>query len=316
MKKELALLLGCLLMAACGEGPRGIIFDTDWWTDVDDCCALRTMLEEEKEGRIELLGVCLSAVNETSVASLSSFLGNEGRKGMPLGADKLATDHGGEPVWHEAAMAGCPQREAETVDDVEDCVEFYRRTLSQARGKVDIVTVGFPNAVARLLESGPDKYSRLSGEELVRKKVRHLWMMAGQYPEGREYNFANSARSREAGALICSRWPTEITFLGFEVGIEVVIGGGLPEEDLIHKIFTAYGCADGRYAWDPLTVWMACLGSPEAAGFDAVRGTVTLDPATGVNHFTPSADGPHRYVRMLHDSAWYAAQFRPILGEQ
>ena len=297
--------------------PREVIFDTDWWTDVDDACAIRTLLRAEREGKVRVAGICLSALRETSVASLSSFLSYEGRQGMFLGADKEAADYTGTPSYHQLLVDACPQREASTPDDVADAVDFYRKILSQAPGQVDIITVGFLNSLSRLLQSGPDEWSPLSGEELVRRKVRHLWAMAGKYPEGSEYNFAKQERSRRAGALVCDRWPTEITFLGHEIGTQVRVGGGLPEEDLLHHVLAAHGSASGRYAWDPMLTWLACLDNVEEAGFNAVSGRVSVDPETGANRFDPAVAGaPHRYVRMVRDSAWFAARFRPILGEK
>lgn len=157
------LILPLLALSACTGAPRGIIFDTDWWTDVDDVCALRTLLHAEREGDVRLLGVCLSAVDSSSVPSLSSYLGYEGRIGLPLGADKLAVDYPGSPCWRDVILEAVPQREASSVDDVDDAVNFYRKILSKERKPVDIVAVGFPNALSRLLESGPDLWSPLSG---------------------------------------------------------------------------------------------------------------------------------------------------------
>ena len=313
MRRLFFLILPLVLLVSCSDAPKPVIFDTDWWTDVDDACALRLILKEEQEGKIDLLGVCLSAVCETSVPSLSSFLDSEGAGNLPIGADKEATDYPGVSSWHRTIIEGHEQKAASSLDDVPDCVEFYRELLSKTKKKVDIIAVGFPNAISRLLESGPDHYSRLNGYDLVRKKVGHLWMMAGQYPEGEEHNFNLNERSRTSGENVCSHWPTPVTFLGWEVGITVRVGGSLPEDDLLHQVLVAHGSADGRYAWDPMTAWMACLGSPEQAGFETVTGTVSLDAATGKNTFQTDAAGPHRYVVMFHDPAWYASAIEPLL---
>ena len=306
-------LLLLLLLVSCSAATKPVIFDTDWWTDVDDACALRLLLQEDQEGKIDLIGVCLSAVCETSVPSLSSFLDYDGAGSLPLGADMEATDYPGVSSWHTTIIDAHQKRAASSVADVQDCVDFYRELLSKSRKKVDIIAVGFPNALSRLLESEPDKYSRLNGYDLVKKKVGHLWMMAGNYPEGEEHNFILTERSRTSGEIICSHWPTPVTFLGWEVGITVRVGGSLPEDDLLHKVLVAHGSADGRYAWDPMTAWMACLGSPEQAGFETVIGTVSLDATTGKNTFQTNSDGTHSYVVMSHDPAWYASAIEPLL---
>lgn len=308
----LALMLICCM--AFAAGPRKLIFDTDWWTDVDDACAIRLLLDAERRGDADLLGICLSAVNETSVKSLDSFLRHEGRTDLPLGADKEATDFSGKPCYHQLVIDRCADNGARDIDDCEDCVRFYRRLLAGSRGKVDIIAVGYPNALARLLESGPDRYSRLSGEKLVRRKVSHLWMMAGNYPSGAENNFRRSERSRRGGATVCSIWPGKIIFLGYEVGIEVTAGGRLKNDDLLHEVLVSHGSAGGRYAWDPLTTLIAISGDPAAEGFDLVTGTNTVNPADGSNTFTPSADGRHAYVVMNRDRSWYVDRLDTLLG--
>ncbi len=62
-----------------------------------------------------------------------------------------------------------------------------------------------------------------------------------------------------------------------------------------------------------LELWMVCLGSPEKAGFETVRGFVGLDPATGKNTFKANAQGTHRYVVMTHEPAWYSSAREPLL---
>lgn len=300
------------ILCSCSS-PRQIIFDTDWWTDVDDACAVRLLLDAERRGGIDLLGICLSAINATSVESLDAFLLHEGRQGLPIGADKDATDYTGNPCYHQLIIDnsnGAPLRD---ISDSEDCVSFYRRLLAGAKGKVDIVAVGYPNALAKLLSSPADDISRMDGKTLVRKKVAHLWMMAGNYPEGRENNFCRTERSRLAGAEICEEWPGEITFLGYEVGIQVVAGGNLPECDLLHKVLAVHGSANGRYAWDPLTTLMGISGSPGNEGFREIKGMNIVDSGTGSNHFEPSADGRHSYVVMTMLPEWYVERLNRML---
>ena len=62
----------------------------------------------------------------------------------------------------------------------EEAVAMYRRLLSkQEDGSVVIVSVGFSTTVAALLKSGPDRYSPLTGRELVARKVKFFSVMGG-----------------------------------------------------------------------------------------------------------------------------------------
>ena len=314
------LFLLCLLTlqaTAFGRGPRVVIFDTDWWTDVDDVVALRLLLRAEREGRVQVLGTCIDAVNRWSAVSLDRFCRAEGRDSMPLGLDFQATDYNGRPPYQEMLSKAGPAGRITRNADCPDCVVFYRRLLSRAEGRVDIICVGYPNALARLLESEADSLSPLGGRELVRRKVRRLWMMGGQYPAGRENNFRRTARSIAAARRVVSEWPSPITFLGYEVGHRVVVGGllaGTPGagQDLLYLSLLAHKSPQGRYAWDPMLTWMACLGSEKRAGYRCVTGTNVVDDE-GANVFTPQRGGKHRYVIMRQEPEWYQAQLDTLL---
>ena len=295
MKRILVIIAAVIAAADLSARPKAVIFDTDWWTDVDDACAIRILQSARKDGLVDIKGICLSALDEYSVESLSAFMNSEGMDGIPIGADKEATDFPGESCFHEYLAKNGPEAAFKSAGEVEDAVEFYRRILSESRRKVDIIVVGFPNTVARLLESKPDRYSRLDGARLVRRKAGTLWIMAGKYPDGSEHNFNLTERSRKAGAKVCKEWPGKVVFLGFEVGIKVQAGGTLPEDDLLRKVLILHHDFNGRDAWDPMTVYMACLGSPEKAGFHAIRGMNAVNPEDGSNVFT-EGKGRHFYV--------------------
>ena len=314
MKRHLLIFLVLVVCSCSNRGPKPVIFDTDWWTDVDDACAVRLLLDAEREGKVGVLGICISAVNGTSAKSLDSFLHHEGRFELPIGADVEALDFNGEPCYHQLIIDECNDPLARDNDGCTDCVAFYRQLLASSKKKVDIIAVGYPNALAGLLESTPDDISRLDGRRLVERKVGHLWMMAGNYPEGKENNFCRIQRSRDAGALVCSDWPTDITFLGHEVGIQVVAGGGLPEDDLLHKVLAAHGSSAGRFAWDPMTTQLAISGDAVTEGFSLVRGWNRVDPESGANIFVEDPEGPHSYVVMTQPAEWYAERINALLA--
>jgi hypothetical protein len=159
-----------------------------------------------------------------------------------------------------------------------------------------------------LLNSKADEYSPLSGEELIKKKVRKLWAMAGKWDDlltGRECNFSYYPFAIEASTVLCERWPTEITFLGWEAGNTVITGGTLKKDDLLHMVMSDLGFPMGRASWDPLTVYLACIGDEEKAGFDTVSGKASLDPVTGYNHFEKYEGGPHKYVVKKFEDRYY-----------
>ena len=293
--------------------PVPMILGTDWWTDCDDAVAIRLLVRAHRQGAIRLMGIGINACMPLSVPSLDNFLRREGLPDLPLGLDSDATDFGGKPPYQEmlAALPGCRRKNS----DVPDAVSLYRSLLAETSETVELVEIGYPQVLAKLLLSPPDAYSPLTGEELIAQKVGKLWMMAGKWDEpqgGKENNFARNRRASEAAALLCERFPVPITFLGWEVSNAILTGGSLPQNDILHRILCCHGSPDGRSSWDPMLALLAVIGDEERAGYRFVSGTAHVDADTGVNHFSPVLNGKHRYVikikkdddyRFLIDSA-------------
>lgn len=312
----------CVLAHGARINVREIIFDTDWWTDVDDAVSIRILAKFVHQKQIKLKGVVIDAINNQSVASLDAFLTHEGLLNIPTGADKHATDFTGSPSYHTLCINADTRSGHKTLKDVEDCVPFYRHLLASVsdRKPIEIICVGYTNALSRLLDSPADSISPLSGVELVQKKVRQIWMMAGTYPSGTENNFTRTARSRKAGANVCLKCPVPICFHGFEVGESVHAGGHLPEGDLLRQLLYAHGGAkeakEGRSAWDPMTVLLACIGNPRKAGYIIKKGTNRVDSVSGRNIFTLSESGSHAYVIKKKNDTWYERRLNKLLRQE
>ena len=279
---------------------RKFILDTDWWTDCDDAAAVRLLCNAHKQGTAELLGININACMPYSIPSLDVFTRDCGVE-VPLGVDRDAVDFAGDPPYQEhLARSGEVRRRNE---DVPCSLEFYRELLGRAaEASVEILSIGFPQDLAKLLET-PDDLRLVSG------KVRHLWIMAGKWDEegGREYNFRKNSLTRRSGAKLCAHWPTPITFLGWEVGHSVITGGNLPDGDLLKQVMRDHGSASGRSSWDPMLVLLAIIGDPEQAGYRCVYGKARVDEKDGSNYFTEIPGGPHRYVVKLREDSDYAA---------
>jgi len=275
---------------------RAVILGTDWWSDCDDAVALRVLVRAHKANQIKLLGVVINACMDCSVPSLDGFLQLEDVSGIPIGIDLEATDFYGVSSyqWRLAPFA----RDYPDNAAAEDGIRLYRRLLAEAQTPVELMEIGFLQVLAGLLRSQGDDISPKTGQELVKEKVKKIWIMAGKWdePEGVEHNFNNNIRAREAAAYVCRCCPVPITFLGFEVGVDVITGGNLDKEDFLHQVLCDHGTPGGRCSWDPMLVLLALTGDEEKAGYRTVPGTAAVDPLTGKNTFAPSETGLHRYV--------------------
>lgn len=286
---------------------RKILLGTDWWTDCDDCVAVRLLANAHKAGEIELCGVVLNACMEDSAPSLSAFLTGEGLRDLPIGIDLAGTDFAGDYFRYQKPLCAYPHR-IQKNEDCPDGVELYRRVLTESDGKVDIVEIGFYQVLANLLRTP-------GGTQLVREKVGRIYAMAGKWDEdgGREHNFCNNARSREAAQYLCEKCPVPITFLGFEVGESVRSGDGLPQDDLLAVAMTAHGHEHGRSSWDPMTALLAVVGDAKTAGYSEVHGTASVDADTGANHFTENPQGLHTYVVKEKSDEYYRTEIQKAI---
>lgn len=284
---------------------RKLILGTDWWTDCDDAVALRLIANADKKGEIKLIGIGINAAMEHSVASLRGFLKAEGLTDIPVGIDLSATNFGGVPKYQKR-LAESLGKEF-TNADAEDAVRLYRRLLTEAEGKVEILEIGFLQVASALLLSTGDDISEKSGLELVSEKVAKFWVMAGKWDgDGeREHNFCLNERTRRAARIFCELCPVPVTFLGWEIGYGVITGGKLQEGDPLKAVLNDHGSHNGRHSWDPMTALMAIIGDEEKAGYAITRGYASVDEEDGANHFKKDANGPHAHVTKLYPNSYY-----------
>ena len=290
---------------------KNIILGTDWWTDCDDAVALRMLCRAVKRKEIRLLGIGINACMEHSVTSIDGFLALEGVTDIPLGIDLAATDFGGRPPY-QARLAPYATR-YKCNEEAEDIVRLYRRLLASATEPVEIVEIGYLQGFTAFMLSEGDDISPKSGMELLAEKVTKLWVMAGKWDADgeRENNFCRNERSRKAGEEFCRLCPVPVTFLGWEIGCDVLSGGRLAENDHLHLALCDHGSGSGRCSWDPMTVHLALVGDEKVANYRVIRGKASVDAETGRNYFTPSDEGMHAYVIKELENGYY----RDIIDE-
>jgi len=115
---------------------------------------------------------------------------------------------------------GLEQNGVKDYSKVPDGYKLYRKLLAgQPDNSVNIVSIGFVTSLANLLNSEADEYSDLSGVELVKKKVKALYVMGGVFGSSAEpdYNFSQAI---EFSLDFFKLWPAEIplVFSPGEVG--------------------------------------------------------------------------------------------------
>ncbi len=287
--------------------PLRVIFDTDMGNDIDDALALAMLHAFETRGEVKLLAVTLTKGNRWAAPYVNLVNTFYGRPNIPIGVVK----DGKTP--EDSAMIRVPaemKRNDGTLvyphrlvdgSQAPEAVGLLRRILSAEQDSaVTIVQVGFSTNLARLLDSGADNNSTLSGRGLVSRKVRMLTMMAGDFDEGKpEYNIKTDL---PAAQKLFREWPTPIVVSGFEIGDSILYPAHSIENDFryveYHPIADAYRSymkmPYDRPTWDLTAVLQAAR--PDRGYFSlSPPGRITVSPE-GNTYFSPSGDGKHRYL--------------------
>ncbi|RFU30333.1 hypothetical protein B7463_g6011, partial [Scytalidium lignicola] len=249
---------------------KNLIIDTDIFSDVDDAGAL-LLASTSKD--VNLLAVNVNHQSSYSALAVSAILAHYGLPKVPVGIRRPITDDTFFDSWYfglgEYASKVAYHWSNGTLrwgeaEEAWEPVDLYRKVLAEQKdGSVTIASIGFLENLSALLNSTSDQYSTMSGPELIKAKVSELVIMGGGYPSGHEYNFWGDNPLNTAHVV--NNWQGRITYLGSEVGENVMSGANLtiegPENDPVKAAYRWYtGYNISRESWDPLTVLYACNG--------------------------------------------------------
>lgn len=301
-----------------------IILDTDIGSSTDDLFALELLYRYEQLHQCKLLGVVVDRMGEQCAAAADVMNTYFGRPDVPIGlvrngipSPKVWIDYSALPTYADANGNLLFHRSVADYSTLPDGWQLYRRLLAaQPDRSVSICSIGFVTSLSQLLASGPDEYSSLSGVELVRKKVKCLYIMGGVFGKSVEPDF-NLAQGISFAQEFFKLWPADVdmVFSPMEVGQDVEYKPAQVIADInwtdahpIKQVYTRCDCNTGQMMWDPMAVINAVEG--DDAFSLSQRGTVEFtDKAETI--FTPDAAGNCRY-QLPGSNAWRAAMLEKI----
>ena len=308
---KIATLIFSLVIAfsltVSAQAPPNIIFDTDMGNDIDDALALAMLHAFQSRHEANLIAVTVTKDNQWAAPYIDLVDTFYGRPEIPIGMVR----NGKTPEASPMIQVPSERRRADgsfvyphrIVDggQAPEAVSLLRQTLAkQADGSVVIVQVGFSTNLARLLETKADAASADDGPTLVRKKVRLLSVMGGNFADGKsEFNLAKDV---PAAVKLFHDWPTPIVVSGFEVGAALPFPAQRIEHDFAyvqdHPVAEAYRSymkmPYDRPTWD-LTAVLYAVRPDENYFSLSPPGTITV-LSDGSSHFEPSSKGNHRYL--------------------
>jgi inosine-uridine nucleoside N-ribohydrolase len=301
-----------------------IILDTDIGSSTDDLFAMEMLYRYEEQGRCRLLGVVVDREGEQNAAFTDVMNTYFGHGDVPIGLVREGIDN--PKVWIDYAHVAdikdtneqpMFQRTVTDYSKLPDGWLLYRRLLaSQPDNSVSIVCTGFVTCLAQLLQSEGDEYSPLNGVEMVRLKVKCIYLQGGVFGEAEEPDF-NFAQGTDFAQEFFNLWPTDVdmVFSPMETGQAVEY---TPEQVIsdvswtdVHPIKQVYmncNCNTGQRMWDVMLIIQAVEGDELFTLSE--RGNLTVTPECATI-FTASAARYFRY-QMPGDDAWAAAMLEKI----
>ncbi len=290
-----------LLLYSSSQAQVRVILDTDMDSDVDDVQALAMLHAYEQAGLIDLIGVVVTSNDSSSFACADAINTFYGKPDIPIGFLKEQDDLSHFSKYTRQVSKEFPHS-LKQIGQTTESARLYRKLLAESPDtSVVIVTIGHLSSLQDLLQSVPDSMSPLSGQQLVRQKVKRWLCMGGTFPQGKEANFY---RPDPLSTVYClEHWDQEVVFCGWEVGKQIITGGDylkskLPQKNPVYQAYELYNNFAGRPAWDQVAVVL--LDEKAEDYFDFVRQGYVAVSADGSNVWTgkvPSGKN-HAYVRI------------------
>lgn len=222
MKNKSLLVLIVFLLFVTNAFPKvKVIFDTDFGGDVDDLGALVMLNNFMAKGECDLLAVMCWQTEEYAVSAIDAVNCYYKHPNIPIGLRKGAAHFDG---WQYSKPIADKFFHKRSNKDAVDAIKLYRQLLAKSKDKsVVIITVGPLLNIQELINSEADTFSKLSGKELIKKKVKEFVIMGGQFPEGKkEWNF--DGQMPGVTQFIIHNINVPITFSGAEVGAAIKTG--------------------------------------------------------------------------------------------
>lgn len=265
-----------------------VILDTDVGNSLDDLLALDILHHYCRQGKIKLLAVMVNHDVPLAPQATDAFNTWYGAGQTPIGivTNGVKDSH----IWEDYAPLLCNcESYKRTISDystLPDAVALYRKILAQADdNSVTILSIGFLTNISRLLESGPDVYSSLTGVDLVKRKVRSVVAMCGSQKEV-EYNVSydiSSARN------VFGKLPVAMSIIPGETTMPVLSEDifeytGWADSHPVALAYTTHDKADMNMCWDAIAALAYVTGFSDvtmSGPYDAAINSIGIMELTG-----------------------------------
>ena len=198
-----------------------IIVDTDIGSSTDDLFTLMMLYRYQDMKRSRLLGVVVDREGEECAACADIMNTYYGYGDTPIGLirdgiknPKVWIDYKALPTHTDSNGNLMFQRSIADYSSLPDGWQLYRQLLAaQPDHSVSILSIGFVTCLSQLLTSSPDSYSPLNGVELVRRKVKCIYLMGGVFGKAVEPIEFNFAQGVSFAQTFFNLWPDDVDII-------------------------------------------------------------------------------------------------------
>lgn len=298
--------------AAGGATPVPGVFalmDIDLSSDVDDVGDMAIANYLMSQSLFNIIGIGIDVTNTYSPGAADAINTYYGHADIPIGANKGSAFDPGGPGSYAQHLSENFTNDVLTASGAEEIVAMYQRLLTAADdNSIVIIATGPLKIVSQLLAAS---------SALITAKVRELVCVAGVWPSAAvEWNVD---QDKTAANDVAANWPTQITWVGIELGNTVKAGNGIssntPSSSPVRKAYelTSHD-TDGREAWSLFAMLYVAYGLSDSdyTYFTRTQGTGSIDASTGATTFSAGA-GTHYYLRKALTDIEYHLMFNEWL---
>ena len=247
-----------------------IIYDTDIGGDCDDAGTLAMLHRLCDAGECELLAVTACYASPYVAGCIDAINRYYGRI-VPVGINYSVKNE--KPGVYARAICekfpnSYPAESYAADGSFPDSCRLLRKLLSEAEdNSITLVATGDFTTLGDLVKSEPDDISPLNGSTLIEKKILRTVVMGGRFFATwpmpiivdekitviAEWNVRGDI---SAAKIVCDKWPGELVFSSYEIGLYCVTMAGFsengPEDNPVRLAYQLHprGRVRGRESWD------------------------------------------------------------------
>ena len=307
--------------------PIQMILDSDFGSSTDDLFALMMLHHYIDDGLVDLKGIVVDREGEKNAGVVDIFNTYYGHPDIPVGLERNGVKN---PRCFIPYNGICDLKDAQgaplfkrslDVNKLPDGYKLYRKLLSKAEdNSIVIVAIGFATTLSQLFESGADEYSKLSGLDLFKQKVKAVYIQSGRFEAGDSLSGYNMRAASKQSAIFYSKLPEKVDLIMSPSNIgdkmnylpqDVVADLSYTDWNPIKAVYTNYTCDTGQRMWDTNCLVNAVLGDNEY--HLSPRGWVTFVDKGEMSEmlFKPDPNGNARY-QMPGDSYFFEEKLMDI----